>query len=267
MNTSSKIPALLRSMAIGAVLSLLTLFFTGCEAFIEVFLDDPEPVQGTYQATVSPAYLELTAANPSQTVTLTAVSVGEHLPPNSDQNQPGWVATSSPNYLVTIADPSSATTTVTVTYVGPPTLESNGLEWDRYSRLASFALSPTSVPAGLAKQTTSLSVRYYFGPDVEDEIAETPRLTVLPAQVSFLPGRTRVLTVVYKGPDAHFTSGGLSQTGSAFSINPSFPDLKDGVSFAVPITYSDTAPASTATFYLNTSNGASAAVPLTGLGL
>jgi len=252
-----------------ALLAVSALLFNGCDsANIADFLLDPEPVQGTYQVTVSPSDVELTVLNSSAVVTLTAVGVGSHLPPNLGQNQPNWQVGISGPFHAVVGDPNSPSTTVTITYTGDPNPSSEGKdqEWNRYFIDGSLSAKATNVPDGMKATSASLNARYYFGPDVEDEIAETPRLTILPARVSFLPGTTRVLTVTYKGPNATVSSGGVSPSGQGFSLNMSPPALKDGVSFQASISYfPTTGDPGSGHFTLTTSNGATAAVPLTGL--
>lgn len=264
MNTASHAS----SSMLRAFCLVLPAVLTGCGDFVDIIADaveEEEPIQGIYGASLSPPTVVLTADNTSANIGLSAIIAGGHLAPNLPFHQPGWKVVSSKNFLAEVVSPSIPSTAIFVAYTGPTNTDSQDIrQWDGPNLVSGTIIAgATSIPEGMKPQNALGRVSYQFAPTSMSESEETPRLTILPARLSFYPGATRVLTVTYKGPDAEVTTWGVGQGG--FNHNNFPPPLKDGVSFPASITYYGMEPPGTAVFSVGTSNGATVTVPLTGL--
>ena len=247
---------------------ILPAVLTGCGDFVDIVADaveEEEPIQGIYGASLSPATVVFTAANTSAEIGLSPSILGGSLPPNLFLHNPGWKVVASKNFSAVVTSPSVPTTAIFVAYTGPTNTNVQDIrQWDGPNLVSgTIVVGALNIPEGMKPQNARGRVSYQFAPTATNESEETPRLTILPAKLSFLPGATRVLTVTYKGPDATVTTWGVGQGG--FNHNNFPPPLKDGVSFPASITYDSMAPPGTAVFSVGTSNGVTVSVPLTGL--
>lgn len=266
MNTASQAsPSMLR-----AIWLILPAVLTGCGDFVDIIADaveEKEPIQGIYGASLSPATVVLTAGNTSAEVGLSPSISGDPLPPNLFLHNPDWRVKVTRNFSAVVASTSSPATAISVAYIGPasPVAQDIG-QWDGPNLVGGLLVAGAlNIPAGMKPRNAHGRVSYQFAPTAANESEETPRLTILPAKLTFLPGATRVLTVTYKGPDATVTTWGVGQGG--FNHNNFPPPLKDGVSFPASITYDSMAPPGTAVFAVGTSNGLTVSILLTGLGI